>query len=457
LEISGIKRAKEWFHQTRQMLERMKPYASENWPSSDEVDTLPEDLDEIESKIQKLVFEQPAKPIPENDLATCLEETRALVESYQLIQSRVGNVRRRLDEIQNLEKHASEQLKISEAVLTQLTYIVGSNTYLDKIAGGQLSRLEDNLSRTIDDLNHREKNTLEKKARKIDTLASKIESSARSWFKKLNKETQNQSRELAKSLSALDDIALIDEKPLHDARQLLQSSNRFINPDSTKIENFNDLIQELKRQSDYWQECSAVRKALRDIEEPVIESFTYTDQSREYVYDQFSDLEDWLRQTRDWPPTNVTLETEELELKNLEAQWNALKGSQTKAITLVQRLGNLGGKYQILAERIMLAGERVADEQRQIEELEKELAEYEDQWETQLRLNKGNSRAENEIEELLANSERDYEQIKKDYRKGEKSYQEVVNALQLLNRRVRLAQVSLDEAQMVGIDGRVIG
>jgi chromosome segregation ATPase len=450
-----IRHSRDWLGEARLTAQRAGAYAAENWPRSDAVIALDGDLQDLDKSLDRLVFANPGEPLPEKALAGRLEETRQLVQSYQALRGCVNNIQKRLAQIQDTERDTREALKGVEAELTQISYVVGSNAYLDKAASRDMERYEDHLGRLINELNTRERDMIEKKAKKVELLASKIYSSTSKWLNQITKETNDQTQAIATSITTLDGIAVIDEKPIYDARQLLSSANMNNGP-LNKSAPSGELIQELKKRSDFWQECSAVSQAVEDIEAPVTESYALASQNRQHAQDEHADLTNWMRQTRDWPPTTVSLESEELELKNLETQWKAGKGAATKAITLVQKLSNLAGKYRMLGDRIHLAGERLSEEQQGVEELEIELDETMQSWQDQWRSHRSSPLAGQEIDELLSDAESEYKKIKNDYKGGKKGYDDVVQALKLLHRRVRLAQIAVDDTHVIDINGREI-
>ena len=456
LNSPEIRHGREWLQQAQMLAQRVNTYAPENWSRAEAVDSLGEDLGTLEEKMGRLVFADSGESIPENNLLERLEQTRGLAQSYQSLRVRTNSIQKRLVEIQDIENYAREELKAAEAELTQISYLVGSNAYLNNMAARDMERFEYNLGSLINELNTRERDTVEKKAKKIDALASKIDGSTNSWLNQLSKEIQKQTQELSKSITALDEMATIDEKPLSDARQLLSSANMYSGPLSKSATSLSEMIQELKRRSDYWQECAAVSQAVVDIEGPVMESHALASQNRKQVQDEYADLTEWMRQTSSWPPITVELESEELELKSLEMQWNSIKGAPTKAINIVQKLSSLAGKYQMLAERIHQASERVNQEQQQVEEVEIELDEYVRLWQDQWRANRNSHQADQEINELLSDTERELNEIKNDYRHEKKDYDDTLQALKLLHRRVRLAQVAVDDTHVIDMNGRSI-
>lgn len=451
-----IRHSGEWFKDAHQLAQRVNVYAPENWPQADALASFDQDISTTENDLQRLIHLNPEKPVPEGELSAYLAEVRGLEGALHALRRRARGIENRLTEIQAIESSTREAIKAVEAHLTQITYLVNSNTYLNEAAGRQLSRFEDQLGGLINELSQKQQGSIEKKAGRVNAFAAKVEESTRKWLTQLTSEVMDGKSSLTTTINELDNIASLDEKPLYDARVLLSSMPVYNELDSKSIPSLNDLIRELKLRSDYWQELSAVQNALYDIVSPVLESFDQADQSRTYVLEQFDDLDNWLKKSSDWPPTTVKLDQEDLELKNLEAQWKSVKGAPTKAITLVQKLSTLGGKYQMLTEKIYHAGERVADQQGQVDELEKDLDLFETNWQAQKKAYQSSPTAQKEIDGLLSNADREYEMIKREYKAGKKNYDDVIGALKNLHRQMRLAQISIDDTHVIDMNGRAI-
>jgi FMN phosphatase YigB (HAD superfamily) len=103
-----------------------------------------------------------------------------------------------------------------------------------------------------------------------------------------------------------------------------------------------------------------------------------------------------------------------------------------------------------------MAGERIAKEHEDIAEQETELEEYARRWQAQWRAHRYSPSADQEIRDLIDGINEEFEGIKKDYKQNRKDYTGVMQAMKLLARRARVAQVSVDESHVLNIDGQVI-
>lgn len=448
--------ANEWIREAQDLTGVVSGYAAANWPRADRVDTLGGDLADLKTVMRRMVFDNPGEPIPEDAIAERLELTHELLLFYDEVRDRIQSVRERLAAIQDIEENSRERLKISETKLNQISYLVASNRYLEQSVNVELKRLKDDVRTLNQAIDQSQRGTVEKKAKQVDSIGLKVDSTLAGWLSRLDKENQDQSKALSDSLSSLDAIAPITEGALSEARRLLSSgSARDHAAGKSKFEP-SDMIQELKLGSDYWQECLAARSAIREIEEPITDAYSLTIQNREKAQEQLNHLKKWLGKQRGWPPTSVSIENEAGELDQLETQWKAIKSMQINALGLVQKLSDLAGKYQTLAEKIYLAGERISGEFEAIGEHEAELEEYARRWQALWRAHRYSTQADQEIRELIDNINQEFEKIKKDYKQKRIDYAGVTREMKLLTRRARVAQVSIDDSHELNIEGQVI-
>jgi hypothetical protein len=447
----------EWLQKSRQLIERVNEYDLNNWPSIDGVSKLPEDLQYLKEGLEYLASGNPAESIPELELPQRLEDTRELDRFYQDLRSRAHNIQTRLDEMQRLEKQARDQVSAARAALNQLSMLARSNKLLTEIASQDVNRLQNSQQQVSADLDQRRRGSIERKARASSDLLLKIEQSAANWLDRFNKEVEAQKNSLGSGLSELDTFAALDEPAVAEARRLLNSGQSFgsTTPDG-KPRNLEEIILELKRRSDYWQTCSGALRAMEDVSTPVVETHAAASQSRQETKEQFAEISAWLRGTRSWPPTAVTLQAERQDLDRLEEQWDLLKQQPSKAITLVAQMSNLSAKYQTLLVNVRQVAERAAREQDQIETLEAELDDMVQHWQQQWRVYRDNPMAEQEIHKLLGEIDSQRGQIKRQARQGSTTYDQILQALQSLHRRIRIAQVAIDDTHVIDLNGRLI-
>jgi chromosome segregation ATPase len=187
----------------------------------------------------------------------------------------------------------------------------------------------------------------------------------------------------------------------------------------------------------------------------VIDSYEEAGFNRQQARELLAELSTRVRQDRTWPPTTVTLEAERQELEKAEKQWRGLKGGPIRAISLVQQLGSLSARYQTLVEKLRQGSERLAQEQTQVEDIETEIDELAQYWESQWRTYRDNPMASQEMRGLLDSVEQQQSQLKRQYRQGAKSYNQIIQELKALQRKLKYFQAALDDDHAIDSGGRV--
>ncbi len=453
LESPELSQGMTWVQSIQSMLGRIKGYDPGNWARADGVATLPNELQSLSQSLRKLVGD-PKTPIPEADLALRLDETRQLSSRVQELRARVNNVHNRLEQIQQIERDAEQNLESARAALAQINLLARSNTFLASLATQELSRSQRQIDQLTAELAQHERGPLDKKARSIAALLDRITQNGNLWAARLAKEIEALKLALTGKLNALQAIADLEDPIVADTQRLQASIRQ--SPAIDQVYPRDDLLLELKRRSDQWQTCMAAIRALEDVESPVLDSYHDAAQYRQYARELFDNIPSAMREQRSWPPASLSISTELAEFDLIEAQWKALKGHKVKAITLVAQLGGLSARYQTVAEKTRQVAERIVQEQERVEALEAELDRLSQLWQVQWQAHQSNQPASEEIRKLLDQQDNDRELLIRQCRQGTKNYQQAIQALEALQRRIRMAQIGIDPNHVIDINGRVI-
>jgi DNA repair exonuclease SbcCD ATPase subunit len=453
LSEAELSQFETWLSQAWQVSRQAQAYPAENWSRQDAIASLADELNQLNEAAARLALANPAEPIPEDQIAQRLQDARLLTENFQRMKRRVVNIQARLQDLQEREKSALQALEGAHSALVQIGFIVRSNDFLTSAALQEQERLSKEMQELIADLAQRQRGSVEKKARRAAALVERAEQAVNDWLNRLSRDAQELAQELATTLRELDQIAALDEKPIAEARRLLESSLRFASAAKTR-RSLDELIPELKQRSDHWQACTAALKALGDFK-PLIETYKEAQYQRDKTRRALNEAMGGLRQKRAWPPTAVTLEQERQELEAIEQQWQALKEGPARAIARVAQLSNLGARYQALGERIVQAGERAAREQAEAEEIEAQVNEASQMWRNLQDEYRSYPQAAQEIQELLDATHRELAQIRRNYSQGNADYTQTLQALKSLLKQIRFYQVALDEESALDASGSV--
>ena len=462
-EISQIN---AWLKDAQQLTDKVKGYAPENWPRLDAVSELPAEMQSVANDVLRVLPPGNVQSIPEAELPGRLEDARRLQQAYQRLQKRIENIRNQLTNLQKEEKQIQGQMTSAQTTVTQVSLIIRSNPLLPQIATQDNGRFQLEMQSVVDDLANRQHGTLDKKVKAGLAVLGKIEQSANRWLDQMNQDTQQQVQTLTKMLNALDAIAPIEEQPVNDARRLLSSGAAFsggvspgggFTPTSGSYASkskfrLEDLTPEFKRRSDFWQSCAGVSRGLEEVGVTVLDSYGEADHNRQQAHEMLTQVAAWLRQSHDWPPSSVSLDAERQEMDRIDGQWQAIKPTPTRAIQLVQQLGQLSARYHELAVRIQQTSERADQEMAAVETLENEIIDLEGRWQNNWSNYQDDPQVTADIRRLLDEIEREMSNLKRQY-KQKRNYVQVLQSLKTLERKARAYQVELDENRALDVDG----
>ena len=446
-----ISQGVDWFTDVEKLLSQVQQYHPENWPRGDMVASLPGELASLKDGLENLAGAAAARPIPEAQVALSLEDVRYLKENQRSLRMRLSNIQNHLGEIQLIEGHAAEQLQRAGVTLTLLESLSRSNRYLLGIAAREVQNQQFSLEALRDELEHSERGTVDKKSRQVKAFVEGFEQQANRWLEQLNQDIRGKTDQLNASLKTLEAVAKLDESAVAAADRLVSADRG-----QKSFLGLDELGLEFKQRCEFWEKCDAAQKALAEVEKPVLETSQQVSQNHQTVQKQLADAADMLRQPTGWLPVGLSLGPERREFDSLGKQWQNLQEKSTTAIQLVADLGKLSSRYQVLSEKIGRAMERAAEEQAELESLDSELSEHRERWKNLRRAYRDNPQASQEINDLLDGVEKEVESLRKQARQGDLSAEQLEQALKKLTRRVRLAQVAVDDQHAVDVNGRVI-
>ncbi len=458
----------EWLKKALSTSSLAAQYSPENWVRSDSVPALEGELSSLGALLEALILD-PNQPIEEDQLPQALDETRSLLQNFQFQRQRLGNIQAQLEDIQSVERIARDQLDRSAAAFTQASLLLKSNTFLSMSVGNDARRLQKELQNASDQLLQRDRGSVNKKARQVETLVQKASAAIDEWVRKLSEEINRQLKDLAATVSSLDAIASLDEPVIDRARSLLNAAPSYGSQDTAAFGNktpspqspVDAILVELRRRCEFSEQLVASRNALEDFAGGILQNYETARSNRQVARDQIQEIADWTRSSRGWPPLSVSFLEERQELGILEDQWEGLKLQRFRGMALASQLSSLGAKYHALSERVQRSASRAAKDQEQVIDIENEIAEAMQQWQGQARTyasNQGTAQsiAAREIRELLSGTERELTDIRRSAQQGRRDFNQVLEALRLLSRKLNIALVMIDDEHSIDIHGREI-
>jgi len=456
LESAEIKRLPTWIHNARALRQEMAEYAQENWLRPDDVTTFPGALDAFVGEAERLLLSDPGQPVSEQDLDKRLIKTEQLAGEYQRLASRVEHYSKRLLELHNIELRSQETLEDQRKFLNQLRLITKSNPFLEKSILEEIDQFIKNIQTYETGLDKPEHGIVEKKARQTADLTIRIEAADFRWLELLTKNCQEQQKDLSSTLDQLDAIAHLDDPGVLETRRLLLSeeARQLTSPPRRAPAGGDELLLAFKRRSDLWQEFQSAAKSIENIHQ-LQKTYQETKTLRQQANQEIGELIGTNPEKRAWPPTSVTFQGELTEMRQLEKEWRELHERTGKAISMVAQYSDLGSQYKNLVERLRESSNLRNKEQQIIENLDDEIMELARPWESLQNEYRDNQGASQEIGEMLKNLDRALREIERGYLRGEMDYDEVLQEMRTIQRRVRYFQVALDDEHALDASGRV--
>ncbi len=457
LDDPAVKDFDSWLESAHQLIERLESYAQENFAVEDRISGLPADLQEMEQAVNTLSSSVEKLPIAESEIGGQLESRSVFIQDQGILSQRLANLQKRLAQLEQEERQAVNLTEDAQMALSQIAFLVRSNSFLAGTAGKNLPDLQNEVKRAGIALENRDKGRIQDKARLAGAVTKRVQSAAIQWLVALGQEIQAQSQAIAAVVAALDTIATLEEGAISEARGLLSSLPAFP-PDASLAQEglpLVRLIPEFKQRSDFWQRCVGVRKAMLEIEAPVVRGHTQAAEAQQQVHQALDTASAWMAQRSSWPPSGVNLQDERVELSEIDQRWQALKSKPGNALLLVEQLGELSADYRALRERVQARADQAAQEMSRAEEVEADLAELSTLWQNQWYAYRQDPAVSGEIRTLLDEIEKTLKQIRGQYKRQNMEYEQVMSALKDLYRKVRFYQVELDAGHAVDAMGNI--
>lgn len=446
-----------WLENVPAQIAVLRNYASENFPRSEDVQTLSGEFDTLFQNIKQNELKETSTPVNESELNDKFDTAQGMLNQYQNFRKKFEAVWENFQELLVLEERSVEKLDEIRASLGQLQLIMQSNPTVENICSDEVRTYLEDAETLSEELGNYQQGTIRKKKAKTDALERSIETRGRKWTKQLQQIVGDQLHEISASLNAIRNIAIVSERAIDEGKDLIAGKplKAAVQRSDDRGSSIRAMILEIKRLSDLSQRSAAILYALEDIKTPLMTTHTQALTARQRTSEMLLNLRDAVRKRQDWPPTSVSLSAEQIQFDNLEKEWHRLSSRQYNAVSLAARLGAFESRYNKLAERLNKAATLLREEAQQIEAIENRLDELESRWQDQWQFYSSNPFANQEIQDLLEQMLKMRKQIRRDYKRGERNFNDTVYALKRLNQEIKERKVMIDENQLVDIRGRI--
>ena len=321
----------------------------------------------------------------------------------------------------------------------------------------EISQLIAEAEQVAAEIENQRQGLVDKKIQKVSGYVAKVEGSCNNWLSRLNNDIKDSKEGLAAKLSTLQAIAQLDERAVAEAEKLLGAGghaerHRTVRKSQVPL---TDVILQFRQANEDWQNYLATTRALEDLEKPVNDANKKLVEQHQKASFHLAEASRLVPDRREWPPTSQNLAAEIQEFDELEKQMESIQQERNTALWLVSKLSDMSRRYQSVAQRSRSIADRAEEDQNRILQLENELDRSLQLWRSQLNAQAGNTVARGGIQNVLDVANREHNNLKRQYVQGIKPYSQIEQGLALLLRQVNGAQVAIDNAQKIDINGEV--
>lgn len=443
--------------EARTLISETAKYSTDNWTDGENPAALGETIEQISFEHSRLVSSDRSSSISEVELAEKFKNSTQLLEKSRVVESLLNSLHQRWNVLKSAEAQAKDQIETQARSLVQLQLIARSNPFLDRTASKEIDQLQNTVQKLKQHFAQPEHGRLEARILETASLQTHLDGQIRGWLAHLTSELSNLRGDLTKSLNALNEIGVLEDPPIDQARRLLNSlaDGRTRLPEGRKTAGLEDAILEIKESSDAWQECQAAQKGLESLQQ-LRDTYQQAGSLREETLEATGSLPEWGSRKRSWPPVSRDLKSERMELNDLEREWKAKRNQPSRAIGLVAHFSSLASRYQALSTRLKQFDEQRDEDHETIADLERQIAQAAGEWENLLRLYSDNPSACQEIQDFLNALDHNLEMIETGYLQSELEFDQVLQQMNSILRRIRFFQVALDDEHALDASGRII-
>ena len=472
LESPDFKDGALWLRKARELAGQVAGYDPRNWTRQDSVQTLAEDLDELDLSFHSVIPANATAQIKESELEQRLRDTQHVTAQYKAMQPRVESVRARLGKIQAGEKEAKDKLAGAYTALERVALLAESNDLLDELAVAEIDRLNEEIRQLGNELNDRGQGEVDKKLQKIQAESEKVNRALNGWLAQLNAAITEMGKTIDDRLAQLAAVARLDEPVVDDARNVLareeyrsalQSGAGTASPGglrgvATRVAarpaGLDDLAASaaIKRQNDLWQTLRAVQKGLEERTGALLTAYQEALQARDEAREGLAEVQKRIPDRRSWPPTNQSPLNEAQLLRPIDEKWEALRKQPWRIEPAILELGRLTQQYKLASERLQhLLGQVERDADR-VRDLEDQIQGLKQRWQDQVQAVPGSALAHAGVQQLIGQTDSKLAYIRQQYMRGTLSYDQALHNMQLLCDELLTTRVPVDDQSDIGLN-----
>lgn len=450
LESPDLAQGGDWARKAVQLSREVAVFDPANWNRQDDVSGLLRDVDALDELQRRLVPVDRPVAIKESGLGRRLEETRQLAGLHQRLRPRVERIRQRLAELREQDREARDDTERLSATIDQIVLLLNGNSYLQETAAVELSRLRGEVGRLLEEFGRPEAGVLEKKVQRLKASQDALARSVSGWLDRLAANIQTHTRSIADTLAQLDQAAVLEDREVSDARELLRRLG--LAPAYTRPNGYLEAAAELKRCAADWQLAAAGASALEACAQPVLAAVRDADDARRAARAVFQSAAKLAGGKREWPPVRPALQAEFEEFRKLEARLDGLRAQRWSAGRLVRELGLLYHELDKMDDRAREALRQAESERSAALDAEREVLDLQRRWQGIILRYPDQPGIGDSARDLVAQAEQRLNYLRSQYRRGTLEYDQALAGLEDTAAGLRAARFTTSDGKSVGIE-----
>ncbi len=341
---------------------------------------------ELEQQYLPIHEEVTLKVIGVDEVAQLNEKLSSFLEAIEQFHNKTNQLLDNYYTIKDQEKQTTELLRNSRRDFAQITSLLTSHPLLREKAEKEIVLFDHQFDLRELEIQERQKDLVSRKLRRTVELVGSIEQAGNRWLKIIEKEAWSIADGLSERILEIEELVNVSDVALSRGKELVNQRENFLgkDPRDQKQYRMEQLLLEIKKRVDYWNECNSVSKQIiEQIELPVVGAYQECIGLRKEAEQRIKQLEGSLPNQRQWPPSSIELTNERRELQILKDKCEYLKAQSHPTIQIVRILSDLNGSYRALISKLIQYQQWVQQEQNRIQRIEEDILRFDRQWEIQ--------------------------------------------------------------------------
>jgi hypothetical protein len=446
----------DWAVRAKEFCEEIKEYHPSNFNKKMMPDDLLEDLNRMVDLHQRNVHSQIVAGIRETNIPAYLKTSEELMNYHESLQPKLSFLQDRYRELQAIIQEKLESAQQNKILLNQLGSLCKLNAFLMKVASKDLTRLQKDIEQIIVRLEHPHHENISRLVEKSQKLMGKISDQANRWLIALEDDVIKRKSSLAKDYQKITESVCLDEPAFVDIDRLIKAEINDLKGRLPQVEvkfPLFEAVNLIRSENDVWQRCVAAEKAMDEITGAVLERYRSAEKNRQSMVYWYEKMDKLLPEILDWPPSTQNINKERYQIIDMEKQWMAIKHEKNRALTLVGKLSDISNQYQGLVAQFSTIHDKTRQEHQRISQYEERLQESKRLWQQQVSRYQGNRILADSVSQFIDEVDQDFSTLKIRYKKNSLNYNQALQNLRGICRKLDDALMPIDQTQVIDING----